>query len=71
MSSVFNDTFLIYSRNLRQAIDGLPKTSKEFRKLKAVAEALNLDVSEKLDDKALVEILARLRTLVLVDLPPY
>lgn len=59
-----------HSRFIHVSCTRPPKTSKNIRKLKAAVEAPNLDFSGRLDDKALVEILARLRTLELVDVPP-
>jgi hypothetical protein len=69
MSDLYKNVFKVYLRCLTHAIDGLAKKSTEYRQLKSVAEALNIDVS-KPGDKELAEILARLRALELVEKPP-
>lgn len=69
MSELFKNVFNVYHRCLTKAVDGLAKTSREYRQLKSMAEALNLDMT-RADDKGLVEVLARLRSLELVEKPP-
>ena len=71
MSEVYRDTFNIYNRCLSRALDGLAKNSKEYRQLKAAAEALNLDIAAKQNESELVKVLARLRALELIQKLPH
>ena len=62
--------YKVYHRKLSRAVSGLQKTSSEWRKLKSLAEDLNMDMGARFNGDALLEVLARLRTSEFMTRPP-
>ena len=71
-SDTYKFVFEFYRRKLQQLVDGLRKNSKGWTDLKGVASSLNIDVSKaSFDENKVVELLARLRALDMVERPKH
>ena len=69
MSEEYLHIYHIYRNKLTSALSEASKRGKDYRQLRSVSEALNLDLS-KASDGEIVSVLARLRALELVESPP-
>ncbi len=70
MSPEYLDVFNFYVRKLNGLVANTRRNSREWTALKATAAALNIKVDAKMGDAQIVELLARLRALDMVERPP-
>ena len=68
-SSDYVDVFKTYQRKLNQLASGLRSNSSTWKKLKATASALNISTDGAFRNDDLIDILARLRALDMVERP--